>query len=56
MSELPNKRSFLSRLGALGGGIAVGFCGRVVSGVLVKQLQQHRQDAERRDQILASLE
>jgi len=48
-------RYILAAIGPLGGGVDSGFH-RCLCRILVEQLSQHQHDAERRDQILASIE
>src|SRR5437764_12798586 len=55
MSETTEKRSLLSRIGRWTAELVLVFVG-VYAAFWLNSYQQHRQDAERRDQILASLE
>jgi hypothetical protein len=55
MSEKTKERSRLSRLGRWAAELLLVFVG-VYAAFWLNNYQQHRQDAERRDQILASLE
>ena len=55
MSEKTKERSHLSRLGRWAAELLLVFVG-VYAAFWLNNYQQHRQDAERRDQILASLE
>src|SRR5437899_4881078 len=55
MSEIAKKSSRLSRLGRWVAELVLVFIG-VYAAFWLNNYQQHRQDAERRDQILASLE
>ena len=55
MSETTKKRSPLSRLGRWGAELLLVFVG-VYAAFWLNDFQQHRQDAERRDRILASIE
>src|SRR6266513_118371 len=55
MSETTEKRSLLSRVGRWTAELVLVFVG-VYAAFWLNSYQQHRQDAERRDQILASLE
>lgn len=55
MSETTEKRSGLSRVGRWVAELVLVFVG-VYAAFWLNNYQQHRQDAERRDQILASLE
>jgi len=55
MSEIAKKSSRLSRLGRWVAELVLVFIG-VYAAFWLNNFQQHRQDAERRDQILASLE
>jgi hypothetical protein len=55
MSEVNQKRSLLSRVGRWTAELVLVFVG-VYAAFWLNNYQQHRQDAERRDQILASLE
>src|SRR5437660_8872335 len=55
MSEKTKERSHLSRLGRWAAELLLVFVG-VYAAFWLSNYQQHRQDAERRDQILASLE
>jgi hypothetical protein len=55
MSEVNQKRSLLSRVGRWTAELLLVFVG-VYAAFWLNNYQQHRQDAERRDQILASLE
>ena len=53
--ETPKNRSRLSRVGRWAAELLLVFVG-VYAAFWLNNYQQHRQDAERRDQILASLE
>jgi hypothetical protein len=55
MSEVNQKRSLLSRIGRWTAELVLVFVG-VYAAFWLNNYQQHRQDADRRDQILASLE
>ena len=55
MSETTEKRSLLSRIGRWTAELILVFVG-VYAAFWLNNYQQHRQDAERRDRILASLE
>jgi hypothetical protein len=55
MSQTTEKRSHLSRVGGWVAELVLVFVG-VYAAFWLNNYQQHRQDAERRDQILASLE
>ena len=55
MSETTEKRSLLSRIGRWIAELVLVFVG-VYAAFWLNNYQQHRQDADRRDQILASLE
>jgi len=55
MSQTTEKRSRLSRFGRWVAELVLVFVG-VYAAFWLNNYQQHRQDAERRDQILASLE
>jgi hypothetical protein len=55
MSEVNQKRSLVSRVGRWTAELLLVFVG-VYAAFWLNNYQQHRQDAERRDQILASLE
>src|SRR5256886_3675176 len=55
MSEKTKERSHLSRLGRWAAELVLVFVG-VYAAFWLNNYQQHRQDAQRRDQILASLE
>src|SRR3954452_6207569 len=55
MSETTKKRSPLSRLGRWAAELVLVFVG-VYAAFWLSNYQQHQQDAERRDRILASLE
>src|SRR5213596_3161644 len=55
MSETTEKRSLLSRVGRWTAELVLVFVG-VYTAFWLNNYQQHRQEAERRDQILASLE
>ena len=55
MSETTEKRSLLSRIGGWTAELFLVFIG-VYAAFWLNNYQQHRQDAERRDRILASLE
>jgi hypothetical protein len=55
MSEVNQKRSLLSRVGRWTAELLLVFVG-VYAAFWLNNYQQHRQDADRRDQILASLE
>jgi hypothetical protein len=55
MSEKTKERSHLSRLGRWAAELLLVFIG-VYAAFWLNNYQQHRQDAERRDQILASIE
>src|SRR5215468_3164120 len=55
MSETPEKRSLLSRIGRWIAELILVFVG-VYAAFWLNNYQQHREDAGRRDQILASLE
>jgi hypothetical protein len=55
MSEVKQKRSLVSRVGRWTAELLLVFVG-VYAAFWLNNYQQHRQDAERRDQILASLE
>src|SRR5215831_3578308 len=55
MSETTEKRSLLSRIGRWTAELVLVFVG-VYAAFWLNNYQQHQQDAERRDQILASLE
>src|SRR5215510_4539130 len=55
MSETTTKRSLLSRVGRWTAELVLVFVG-VYAAFWLSNYQQHRQDADRRDQILASLE
>jgi len=55
MSETTEKRSLLSRVGRWTAELLLVFVG-VYAAFWLNNYQQHRQDADRRDQILASLE
>src|SRR5438874_7931417 len=55
MSETTEKRSLLSRIGRWTAELVLVFVG-VYAAFWLNSYQQHRQDAERRDQILASFE
>ena len=55
MSQTTEKRSRLSRFGRWVAELVLVFVG-VYAAFWINSYQQHRQDAERRDQILASLE
>jgi len=55
MSETTEKRSLLSRIGRWTAELVLVFVG-VYAAFWLSNYQQHRQDADRRDQILASLE
>src|SRR5512132_4034609 len=55
MSQTTEKRSRLSRFGRWVAELVLVFVG-VYAAFWLNSYQQHRQDAERRDQILASLE
>jgi hypothetical protein len=55
MSETTEKRSLLSRVGRWTAELVLVFVG-VYGAFWLNNYQQHRQDAERRGQILASLE
>jgi hypothetical protein len=55
MSEVNQKRSLLSRVGRWTAELLLVFVG-VYAAFWLNNYQQHRQDAERRDQILASLQ
>jgi hypothetical protein len=55
MSEVIEKRSHLSRFGGWAAELLLVFVG-VYAAFWLNNYQQHRQDAERRDRILASLE
>ena len=55
MSQTTEKRSSLSRVGRWVAELVLVFVG-VYAAFWLNNYQQHRQDAERRDQILASLE
>ena len=55
MSETTEKRSLLSRIGRWTAELVLVFVG-VYAAFWLNNYQQHRQDAERRDQILAALE
>jgi len=55
MSETTEKRSILSRIGRWTAELVLVFVG-VYAAFWLSNYQQHRQDADRRDQILASLE
>ena len=55
MSETTKKRSLLSRIGRWTAELVLVFVG-VYAAFWLSNYQQHRQDAERRDRILASLE
>ena len=55
MSQTTEKRSRLSRVGRWVAELVLVFVG-VYAAFWLNNYQQHRQDAERRDQILASLE
>jgi hypothetical protein len=55
MSETTEKHSLLSRIGRWTAELVLVFVG-VYAAFWLNSYQQHRQDAERRDQILASLE
>src|SRR5882757_6205010 len=55
MSETTEKRSLLARIGRWTAELVLVFVG-VYAAFWLNNYQQHRQDAERRDQILASLE
>ena len=55
MSETTERRSFLSRLGRWAAELLLVFVG-VYAAFWLNNYQQHRQDADRRDQILAFIE
>jgi hypothetical protein len=55
MSKTAEKRSLLARIGRWTAELVLVFVG-VYAAFWLNNYQQHRQDAERRDQILASLE
>jgi len=55
MSETTEKRSLVSRIGRWMAELVLVFVG-VYAAFWLNNYQQHRQDADRRDQILASLE
>src|SRR5215831_19813377 len=55
MSETTEKRSLLSRIGGWTAELLLVFVG-VYAAFWLNDYQQHRQDAERRDRILASIE
>src|SRR5205823_3389929 len=55
MSETTEKRSLLSRIGRWTAELVLVFVG-VYAAFWLNSYQQHRQDAERRDQIVASLD
>jgi len=55
MSETTEKRSLLSRIGRWAAELVLVFVG-VYAAFWLNDFQQHRQDAERRDRILASIE
>ena len=55
MSETTDKRSLLSRIGSWTAELVLVFVG-VYAAFWLANYQQHREEAERRDQILASFE
>src|ERR1051325_3379829 len=55
MREIIQKRSVLSRIGRWAAELVLVFVG-VYAAFWLNDYQQHRQDAERRDRILASIE